>query len=73
MRFDVELDDELVAKAMKIYQLPTERGVVELALRRLLESMTNDENVAMEGTGWPGDLDDMRSVSVTYDRPKHDE
>jgi Arc/MetJ family transcription regulator len=40
----------------------TKRAAVELALRRLdLEPMTREEALAMRGTGWEGDLDELRS------------
>jgi Arc/MetJ family transcription regulator len=60
MRTNIELDDELVERAMKVYQVPTKRAIVELALQRLIESMNRKEKLAMEGTGWDGDLDAMR-------------
>jgi Arc/MetJ family transcription regulator len=39
---------------------------VELALRRLAgEPMNRDEALAMEGTGWSGDLGAMREADAT--------
>jgi Arc/MetJ family transcription regulator len=39
----------------------TKRAAVDLALRRLdLEPMTGDEALAMRGTGWEGELDELR-------------
>ncbi|HEY0711673.1 MAG TPA: type II toxin-antitoxin system VapB family antitoxin [Polyangia bacterium] len=60
MRTNIELDDELIERAMKVYQVPTKRAIVELALQRLVESMARKEKLAMEGTGWEGDLGAMR-------------
>ena len=60
MRTNIELDDELVARAMKVYQVSTKRAVVELALRRLVDAMERKEKLAMEGSGWDGDLAAMR-------------
>jgi Arc/MetJ family transcription regulator len=60
MRTNIELDDELVLRAMKVYQVPTKRAVVELALQRLIEGMTRKEKLAMEGSGWEGKLGAMR-------------
>ena len=38
------------------------RAAVELALRRVaIEPMTKQEVLAMQGVGWQGDLDQMRS------------
>jgi len=61
-RTNIELDDELVARAMSLYRLRTKREAVELALRRLVaEPLTLDEARAMRGSGWPADLDEMRA------------
>jgi Arc/MetJ family transcription regulator len=60
MRTNIELDDELVERAMKVYQLSTKRAVVELALQRLVDSMTTEEQLGMEGTGWDADLSQLR-------------
>ncbi len=60
MRTNIELDDALVQRAMKIYQVPTKRAVVELALRRLVSAMERKEKLEMEGYGWEGDLAVMR-------------
>ena len=61
-RTNIEIDDRLVDTAMKRYGLPTKRAAVELALRRLVaEPLDRDEALAMQGSGWDGDLDEMRS------------
>ncbi|HYM46281.1 MAG TPA: type II toxin-antitoxin system VapB family antitoxin [Solirubrobacteraceae bacterium] len=60
-RTNVELDDALVDRVMSHYDLPTKRAAIDFALRRLdLEPMTREEALAMQGTGWEGDLDEMR-------------
>lgn len=41
---------------MKVYQASTKRAVVELALRRLVETMERKELLKREGAGWQGDL-----------------
>jgi Arc/MetJ family transcription regulator len=62
-RTNIEIDDELVQAAMSRYGLNTKREAVELALRRLVgEPLSLEEALAMEGTGWEGDLDEMRSA-----------
>jgi len=68
MRTNIELDDALIKRAMEVYQLTTKRAVVELALRRLVDSMTIAERVAMEGSGWDGDLNAMRDGSASTGR-----
>ncbi|MGH9078148.1 MAG: type II toxin-antitoxin system VapB family antitoxin [Acidimicrobiales bacterium] len=60
-RTNIEIDDDLVSRAMRRYGLPSKRAAVDLALRRLVgEAMTKDEALAMEGAGWEGDLDGLR-------------
>jgi Arc/MetJ family transcription regulator len=60
-RTNIDIDDELVATVMRRYHLETKRAAVQLALEQLVgEPMTKDELLAMQGTGWDGDLDEMR-------------
>jgi Arc/MetJ family transcription regulator len=62
-RTNIDIDEDLVQSAMKRYGLKTKREVVELALRRLVgDPLSLDEALAMEGTGWEGDLRAMRSA-----------
>jgi Arc/MetJ family transcription regulator len=64
-RTNIDIDDELVERVMRRYQLPSKRAAVDLALRRLAgEPMSRDEALAMEGTGWSGDLDELRAPEV---------
>lgn len=61
-RTNIEIEDELIARVMRRYGLRTKRAAVELALRRLdFEPMSREEALAMRGTGWEGDLDELRS------------
>jgi Arc/MetJ family transcription regulator len=47
---------------MRVYGLRTKREAVDLALRRLVvEPMGRDEALAMQGSGWEGDLDEIRA------------
>ncbi len=47
---------------MERFNLTTMKDAVNLALRTLaIEPMTLDEALAMEGTGWEGDLEAMRA------------
>jgi Arc/MetJ family transcription regulator len=60
-RTNIEIDDELVERVMRRYRLPSKRAAVDLALRRLAgEPMSRDEALAMEGSGWSGELDRLR-------------
>jgi Arc/MetJ family transcription regulator len=60
-RTNIEIDDELIERAMRIYRLRSKRDAVDFALRRLVGGMSREEALAMEGSGWGGDLDEMRS------------
>ena len=61
-RTNIEIDDLLVDRAMRLYRLRSKREAVDLALRRLVgEPMSRKEALATEGTGWSGDLADIRS------------
>lgn len=64
-RTNIELDDELVGEVMRRYGTPTKRAAVDLALRRLVaDAMKNDEALAMQGTGWDADLEEIRASRV---------
>ena len=62
-RTNIDIDDELVDRAMRAFGLRTKREAVQLALERLLGGgpMSVEEQLAMEGVGWDGDLDAMRT------------
>jgi Arc/MetJ family transcription regulator len=60
-RTNVEIDERLIERVMRRYGLPTKRAAIDLALRRLdLEPMSREEALAMRGTGWEGDLAELR-------------
>jgi Arc/MetJ family transcription regulator len=68
-RTNIDIDDRLIETAMKIHGLKTKREAVDFALRRLVGTpMTREEMLAMQGTGWDGDLDEMRSAPLPWDR-----
>jgi len=61
-RTNIEIDDVLIDRAMRLYRLRSKREAVDLALRRLVgEPMSREEMLAAEGRGWAGDLDELRS------------
>jgi len=61
-RTNIEIDDRLVDRAMRLYRLPSKREAVDLALRRLVgEPMGPEEALEMEGSGWAGDLEEIRA------------
>jgi Arc/MetJ family transcription regulator len=62
-RTNIEIDDELVERVMRRYRLPSKRAAIDLALRRLAgDPMSRAEALAMEGSGWAGDLDALRAL-----------
>lgn len=62
VRTNIDIDGPLIARAMAMHGLSTKREAVELALRRLVgDPMARDELLAMEGSGWVGDLAAIRS------------
>jgi len=61
-RTNIEIDDVLIDRAIRLYRLRSKREAVDLALRRLVgEPMSREEALAAEGSGWGGDLADIRS------------
>jgi Arc/MetJ family transcription regulator len=61
-RTNIEIDDLLIDRAMRLYRLRSKREAVDLALRRLVgEPMSRKEALATEGSGWAGDLIEIRS------------
>jgi Arc/MetJ family transcription regulator len=61
MRTNIEIDDELLAIAMKVTGLTTKKATIEEALRRIvLHDRRRAAFDEMAGMGWDGDLDAMR-------------
>jgi Arc/MetJ family transcription regulator len=62
MRLNIEIDDDLLAKAREYSGLPTTRAVVEAALRTLVRVEAGQRIRDMAGkVTWEGDLDDWRT------------
>jgi Arc/MetJ family transcription regulator len=60
-RTNIDIDDELVAEAIRRYGLKTKKEAVDLALRRLVgPPVTKEFLLSLRGTGWDGDLEEMR-------------
>ena len=63
MRTNIDIDDELLERAMRMYRLRTKRDAVHLALRRLVGEPLDLEGArALRGSGWYGDLDEIRNA-----------
>jgi len=67
-RTNIDIDDELIADVMQQYHIATKREAVDFALRKVRRPvMTKEEALAMRGTGWEGDLDEIRSGFTPID------
>ena len=61
-RTNVNIDDRACAEVMRRYRLATKREAVNFALRTVAaEPASLEEARAMQGSGWEGDLEAMRS------------
>jgi len=60
-RTNIDLDDDACARVMERFQLGSKREAVNLALQRLaVEPLGLQEALELEGSGWDGDLEEMR-------------
>ena len=61
MRTNIDIDDQLMAEALRLTGIGTKREVVELALRTLLRVHQQQEIRNLRGKlNWQGSLDEMR-------------
>ncbi|MBM3681494.1 MAG: type II toxin-antitoxin system VapB family antitoxin [Actinobacteria bacterium] len=64
-RTNIDIDEMACAAVMRRYGLRTKRDAVNLALRLCaVEPLTTSEALALEGSGWEGDLDAMREMRM---------
>jgi Arc/MetJ family transcription regulator len=64
-RTNIDINDRLVAEIIRRYRLASKREAVDLALRRLAGApLSRDEALGLEGSGWEGDLTEMRRSRV---------
>jgi len=60
-RTNIDIDDDLCRQVMERFHLATKREAVNLALRHLAgESLGLTEARSLRGSGWDGDLGEMR-------------
>lgn len=59
-RTNIDIDEEACAAVMRRYGLHTKREAVNFALRALGAEMSLAEARRMKGSGWEGDLEEMR-------------
>ncbi len=61
-RTNVNIDDMACAEVMRRYHLRTKREAINFALRSLAaEPLSVDEARRLRGSGWEGDLEEMRT------------
>jgi Arc/MetJ family transcription regulator len=61
LRTNIEIDDELMARAIDVTRLPTKRAVVDAALRALVDRTTRRQlKEAFGKYRWEGDLEELR-------------
>lgn len=62
-RTNIDIDEEACAEVMRRYELSSKRDAVNLALRALAgEVLDLDAARALRGSGWEGDLEQLRSA-----------
>ena len=70
MRTNIDIDDALLAAAMKATGLATKKATVEEALKRLVRASRQRKALdELDGIGWEGDLDAMREGRFVDDEP----
>ncbi|MEI2638719.1 MAG: type II toxin-antitoxin system VapB family antitoxin [Microthrixaceae bacterium] len=64
-RTNIDIDDETCRIVMERFGLRTKRDAVNHALRLVAgEALDTDEARSLRGSGWDGDLDEMRAKTV---------
>jgi Arc/MetJ family transcription regulator len=62
-RTNIDIDEEACAEVMRRYELASKRDAVNMALRALAgEALDLDAARALRGSGWEGDLEQLRSA-----------
>ena len=65
IRTNIEIDDELVSRVMRRYELKTKKEAVDLALLQVAGTPLTQEFLdSVHGMGWDGDLDEMRRPRI---------
>jgi Arc/MetJ family transcription regulator len=63
-RTNIEIDEALIGRVMGRYGFRTKREAVEGGLRSLdIEPLARDEILELEGTGWEGELEELRRTA----------
>jgi Arc/MetJ family transcription regulator len=63
MRTNIDVDDKLIDSAMAITSIKTKKGIVEYALKELIDLHKRRALLGLRGkVKWVGDLDEMRKI-----------
>lgn len=67
-RTNIDLDEELVARVMERYSLPSKKSAVDFALRQLVvEPMSRSQVLSMRGSGIEVTNDELEGAWVAAD------
>lgn len=64
-RTNVVVDDRLIDRVMELYGLPTKRAAIDFALRAVAGDRERKDMLDLRGSGWNGDLDELRAGRQT--------
>ncbi len=65
-RTNIDIDDDACRTVMDRYHLASKREAVNLALRLVAgEALDLDDARSLRGSGWEGDLDELRAGRTT--------
>ena len=71
MRTNIDINDELLQKAMEISRLTTKKAIVEMALQEYINMMHRRDLLSLRGqVQWDGDLNQMRTDNTPNDWDK---
>lgn len=64
-RTNIEIDDDLISAAQRIYGLDSKRSAVDFALRRLVgEALSIEDALSLQGTGFDYTNEELESFSL---------
>jgi Arc/MetJ family transcription regulator len=64
-RTNVVINDRLIRRVMRLYGLRTKREAIDFALREVAGRHDARDMLEMRGSGWEGDLDELRETRIS--------
>ena len=61
-RTNIDIDEDACARVMHRYGLHSKKDAVNFALRELAVALTEDQARSLKGSGWDGDLNELRGT-----------